>query len=193
LRILDGDEGEEGARALIATLSAYPQTVAPHLNIATSSKCAVLPVEMTERIFKYLAVRHPSAIPRFASTCKQFAAIVSENVLRFPGCTLFPHAKRLGGNPTGDWATNLFRCVSGVDHKTHKQGVFYVAGEEGDCFYRLVRYEHHYRERDTGPRRDYEVLENGANFGLFGLNLSLCEYDEKAEGYVTIETERKWS
>lgn len=57
----------------------------------------------------------------------------------------------------------------------------------------LVVYDRHdYRTGDNGPRRDYEVLVDGAKSGLFGLSLSLCKYDEKGKGYVTIQTNRKW-
>jgi hypothetical protein len=188
LRTLDVETGREGADALIATLSVFPRPFVPHL---TTSNGPILPVEITEHIFKYMAVKHPSSIPNFASACKQFAAIVSENVLRFPGCTLFPHARQPGGNAGNWWVPNLFPCVSGVDHATRTPGVFYVAGERGDHCDRIAFYDHHdfHRHMDKGPRRDYEVLVDGAKSGLFGLDLSLCRFDEKSGGYLTIETQ----
>jgi len=41
--------------------------------------------------------------------------------------------------------------------------------------------------RDLGPRRDYDILVDGAKSGLFGLDLSLCEFKEEHGGYAVIE------
>jgi len=37
-----------------------------------------------------------------------------------------------------------------------------------------------------GPRRDYDILVDGSKSGLFGLNLSLCEFDEGGGCYRII-------
>jgi len=94
LRILHERAGTPGDQALIATLSPFRRRITPPLQQNPASDRALLPLEVVELVFRSLALQHPDSIPNFASTCKQFATIVSKNTLRFPGCTLFPFAIR---------------------------------------------------------------------------------------------------
>jgi hypothetical protein len=187
LRILEHDEDEnlaEGAVSLISTLSAFPRSLAgapcPQKDPATDRP--VIPLEIVERIFTWIASESPSAISNFALACKQFAAIVDDNSIRFPGCTLFP--------PLGCAESRLFPCAFGVAHRDLQTAVFYVAGE-------IDGLEHtpcdDYMQASCrgmydglGHRWDYDVLIDGSKSGLFGLNLSLCESDEQGSYSIMI-------
>jgi len=129
-----------------------------------------------------MTIVSPHSIPNFALACKQFAAIVADNTVRFPGCTLFPYAPR----PSNQWP-----CVAGVDHQTRELGVYYVAGEVDGGFHVKV-YDHlgfarHGMYDFLGPRRDYDILVDGSKSGLFGLDLSLCQFVEQiGYGIITL-------
>jgi hypothetical protein len=191
LRILEHDEGKnwaEGPISLISTLSAFPRSLtrAPCPQKDTASDRPVVPLEIVERIFTWIASESPSAIPNFALACKQFAAIVDDNLIRFPGCTLFPQL--------GCAQSRLFPCAFGVDHRDLLTSIFYVAGEIDGLDHTpcddYMQYSCYGMYDGLGPRWDYDVLIDGSKSGLFGLNLSLCEWDGQGS-YRIMQIPRK--
>jgi len=181
LTILNDEEGCMGADALIATLSYFPRklVMAP-VPTHGPSHLPALPLEITEHIFKTMTILSPGSIPNFALACKQFAAIVADNTVHFPGCTLFPYAPQ----PSNGWP-----CVAGVDHQTRELGVYYVAGEVDGGFhikmYDYLGFSRRGMYDFLGPRRDYDILVDGSKSGLFGLDLALCKFVEQI-GYGVI-------